>query len=87
MLQENKKLLAVYAAWAFIHLSLWLTSGGDLFDPHMWQTRTFYPLAGRTPWTSGDKQSFNKDCYDYSELFVYLAAPLLIWYLYKTFKK
>jgi hypothetical protein len=82
MLQDNKKLLAVYAVWAFIHLYLWLTSGGYLFDPSGSQTDVFYPFANEYSY-----EAFKKRYYDYSELFVYLAAPLLIWYLYKTFKK
>ena len=81
MLQENKKLLAVYAVWAFIHLYLWLTNGHDLFDPFVHQPSNFYPINGK--WF----EPFDKGSYDYSELFVYLSAPLLIWYLYKAFKK
>lgn len=82
MLQDNKKLLAVYAAWAFIHVYLWLTTEFSLFSPSGAQSSNFYPI------NAGDwYEPFDPKSYDYSELFIYMVAPLLIWYLYKTFKK
>lgn len=75
---QNKKVLAIYFTWLFIHLYLYFR-GNQVLEA---RTKHFWPFTG-------DYQGFGneKDLYDFSELFVYAALPVLLAFLYTSFVK
>lgn len=70
-LLKNQKFISLYLAWILIHMTLLLSSNIDEESKEY-----FWPIADK---------GYSK-VYDISEWFFYLAAPLVIIYLIKTFK-
>lgn len=96
MIENNKKFFAVYAVWIALHLFLYLTKPSpDFYGLSYTSKECFYPFPNNlwaNLWgalTSGVTQQqsgwFALIHYDYTELFVYSVAPLLLLFQYKAF--
>jgi len=76
---NNKKVIAIYSIWLFIHICFYLLSERTyLYEEVFWPMK--YKHVG---------YDVNKgiNAYDFSELFVYALLPVLIAFVYYSFKK
>lgn len=62
---------ALYLVWVFIHFILFLTGSHFNYD------ETFSPLA----YNYGFMIGFRVDLYNFSEFFIYVLSPMVIYYV------
>lgn len=70
---ENKWFVVFYLVWLFLQLTLFLVSDGVTY----WRNEGFWPF----------NRELDIDAYDFLELFVYLALPILIFVIIKLVGK
>jgi hypothetical protein len=73
------KIKAIYLLWSFIHFFIFLTSGNfisEYYNKAFTYNEYFYPIDG-----------FHKSYYDLTELLIYLALPIVLWFVIKLWKK
>ena len=98
MIKNNQKFFAFYSVWVAVHVYLYLSGGSpsEYLNEASYQDREkyfqflvdskkyFYPFPCDS-FPDEKYEYFLLKYYDYTELFVYSVAPLLLLFLYKAF--
>ncbi len=74
LLQEHRRLIAVYLVWIFINIIILQISFGESERAYFW------------PFDGGDLTGLD-DTYDFSEFLVYAIGPAVIFIAYVMFTK